>query len=136
MSELRKVLNTILNDKVSAEDCRRALDEFDGLKQAVADYQRRLETLKREEAGLNVKINKAQKDAEKIVSDAKNEAGQIEDSARETLEKLNKNIKDADAKYRKISAEVSEKESELSELNAEKESVLQGFEKILAKKKG
>lgn len=95
MSELRKVVNSLLQDKISAEDCRKALNEIDSMGQAVKDLTKAIDGLRAEKAGLiteNAKsleaVADAKKEAEIITAEAKSLAEQEKKQAKATANKL------------------------------------------------
>lgn len=81
INHTRKVINSILQDKVTAEDCRKALSELDALAQAqsdlgrvVAGLEKTRDGLKAEVLTLNGKVEAAQVKAADILAKAEADA--------------------------------------------------------------
>lgn len=96
MSELRKVLVSLLNDKVTAENVRDAIKELDGMKQDETDTKRRVDALKREEANIGKKLETAKSEAAKIVEAGACERIRLEALGQRALERAEENAKSYD----------------------------------------
>lgn len=74
---LEKVINSILQDKVTAEDCRKALQEAKAMAQAVSDNQKVVEKLQSEQDSLrseNARLKAKLDEAEKAIADKQAQA--------------------------------------------------------------
>jgi len=93
MSELRKVLVSLLNDKVSAENVRDALKELDSLKQDETDTKKRVDALKREEANIGKKLEAANAEAAKTIAAGESEKLRLEALGKRAIERAEENAK-------------------------------------------
>lgn len=115
INNTRKVINSILQDKVTAEDCRKALSELDAMVQAKSDLtgvnavlEKTRDALKAEVAALNGKIQEAQAKAADILAEAEADAKGAIAAAADNIEAMQHK---ADAKLAAMNERISNAET-------------------------
>lgn len=146
MEELKKIITDGKKKYRVFEDADEAMKALDSLKQAEADYKKRVEGLKREEAGISKKLAVAEAEAEGIISLAKQELDKAkldgqkirekaENDAKsyekqiafseETLKDCAEKISDRKKTIRELDKSIAEKEGKLAQIEAERKKALE-----------
>lgn len=149
INHTRKVINSILQDKVTAEDCRKALSELDALAQAqsdlgrvVAGLEKNRDSLKAEVLTLNGKVEAAQVKAADIIAKAEADAKGAIAAAADNIEamqsksdrklmEVNDRISAAETKAIVAEGQAKEASQKLAAISAELEKAQDKLRKLL-----
>lgn len=149
INHTRKVINSILQDKVTAEDCRKALSELDAMSQAQSDLtkvvsglEKTRDGMKAEVSALAAKLEEAQVKAADIVAKAQEQATAAIEAAQDTIavnqSKADKKLMETNdrismAERKAIVAEGQAKEAadKLAAINAELDAAKARAQKLL-----
>lgn len=149
MNEVRKIIDAMLRDKITAEDCRKALDELDAMGQAKKDLGKEVEDLKKQITALTEdvltasdRISIAQSEAAGIVKAAKDKADKLDydtellikaekDRAAKELAVIENKISEALEAKTVADSEAAASLAKLSAINKELEAAKERFKNLV-----
>ena len=127
---LEKVINSLLQDKITAEDCRKALQELASMKQAQSDLGKVVDGLKNERETLLAETEKIKAK----LTDADSQAAEIVLKAKAKADEMNVDaVKKADALCEKAKAEYARLDEVVKSKRVEADNAMDAAGKAKAK---